>query len=109
MFGRQPFLIEVFIICHIITADSLGQIEMLEYIRFGHKYKDKKSSFSFVPMDVTLRDSDGNYLGTAYHPIIHLIGIISTIDKPDVQEVDHRLALEYVYQEMYHYDEGDKV
>jgi hypothetical protein len=41
------------------------QVEMLQYIRFGHKYKDKKSSFIFIPMDVTLRDQEGNYMGTA--------------------------------------------
>jgi hypothetical protein len=40
----------------------MDQLEMLEYIRFGHKYKDKKSSLVFTPYDVTLRDSEGNYL-----------------------------------------------
>jgi hypothetical protein len=56
-------------------------------------------------MDVTLRDQEGNYMGTAYHPIIHLIGTFNSIGAPDVQKVDQRLALDYVYHEMYHYDE----
>jgi hypothetical protein len=84
------------------------QIEMLEYIRFGHKYKDKKSSFTFVPMDVTLRDPEENYMGTAYCPVIHLIGTFSSIDAPDIQRIDQRLSLNYVFHEMYHYDEKNK-
>ena len=93
-----------------MTDDNkIDQVEMLQYIRFGHKYKDKKSSFIFVPMDVTLRDPEGNYMGTAYYPIIHLIGTFSSIDAPDIQKVDQRLTLDYVYHEMYHYDEKNKL
>lgn len=50
-----------------MTEDNkMNQIEMLQYIKVGHKYKDKKSSFTFVPMEVTLRDPEGNYMGTAF-------------------------------------------
>ena len=93
-----------------MTDDNkIDPVEMLQYIRFGHKYKDKKGSFIFIPMDVTLRDQEGNYMGTAYHPIIHLIGTFNSIGAPDVQKVDQRLALDYVYHEMYHYDEKNKL
>ena len=69
-----------------MTDDNkIDQVEMLQYIRFGHKYKDKKGSFIFIPMDVTLRDQEGNYMGTAYHPIIHLIGTFNSIGAPGVQ------------------------
>jgi hypothetical protein len=44
----------------------MDQLEMLEYNRFGHKYKGKKSFRVFTPYDVTLRDSEGNYMGTIY-------------------------------------------
>ena len=87
----------------------MDQLEMLEYIRFGHKYKDKKSSLVFTPYDVTLRDSEGNYMGTAYYPIIHLIGSISSIDSPGMKKPDQRFSLDYVYHQMYHYDEKEKL
>ena len=89
--------------------NKIDQMEMLQYIRFGHKYKDKNSSFVFTPYDVTLRDSEGNYMGTVYYPIFHLIGTVSSIDTPEMQEVNQRLTLDYVYQEMYHYDEDNKI
>ena len=93
-----------------MTDDNkIDQVEMLQYIRFGHKYKDKKTSFIFIPMDVTLRDPEGNYMGNAYHPIIHLIGTFNSIGAPGVQKVDQRLTLDYVYYEMYHYDEKNKL
>ena len=89
--------------------NKIDQMEMLQYIRFGHKYKDKKSSFVFTPYDVILRDTGGNYMGTAYYPIVHLIGTVSSINTPDKQEVKQRLTLDYVFQEMYHYDEDNKI
>ena len=93
-----------------MTDDNkIDQVEMLQYIRFGHKYKGKNEPFLFTPYDVTLRDTDGNYMGTAYHPVIHLIGTVSSIDMPNIQKVNQRLSLDYVYHEMYHYDEEDKL
>jgi hypothetical protein len=93
-----------------MTDDNkIDPVEMLQYIRFGHKYKDKKGSFIFIPMDVTLRDQEGNYMGTAYHLIIHLIGTFNSVGAPGVQKVDQRLALDYVYHQMYHYDEKNKL
>jgi hypothetical protein len=59
--------------------NKMDHMEMLQYIRFGHKYKDKNSSFIFTPYDVTLRDSEGNYMGNAYYPIIHLIGTLALL------------------------------
>lgn len=62
-----------------MTEDNkMNQIEMLQYIKVGHKYKGKKSSFTFVPMEVTLRDPEGNYMGTAFYAVIHLIGAFSS-------------------------------
>jgi hypothetical protein len=63
----------------------------------------------FTPYDVTLRDSEGNYMRTVYYPIIHLIGSISSIDSPGIKKPDQRLALDYVYHQMYHYDEKEKL
>jgi hypothetical protein len=48
-------------------------------------------------------------MGTAYYPIVHLIGTVSSINTPDKQEVNQRLTLDYAYQEMYHYDEDNKI
>jgi hypothetical protein len=48
-------------------------------------------------------------MGTAYYPIVHLIGTVSSITTPDKREVNQRLTLDYVYQEMYHYDEDNKI
>jgi hypothetical protein len=47
--------------------------------------------------------------GAAYHPIIHLSGTFTSVGAPGVQKIDQRLALDYVYHEMYHYDEKNKL
>ena len=47
-------------------------------------------------------------MGTAYYPIIHLIGSISSLDLPGIKKPDQRFALDY-YHQMYHYDEKEKL
>jgi hypothetical protein len=53
---------------------------MLRHIKFGSKYKEIEGIFTFIPHDITVRDSEGNYMGT--------------------KEVNERLALDYVYHKM---------
>jgi hypothetical protein len=77
------------------------QIEMLRHIKFGHKYKDIEGIFTFIPYDVTIRDSDGNYMGTKDDAmaIFYLIGTFGSLDS-DVIRINERLALDYVYSKM---------
>ena len=43
------------------NENLMNQMEMLQYIKFEHKDKDKNSSV-FTPYDVTLRDSKSTIL-----------------------------------------------
>ena len=77
-----------------------SQIEMLRHIKFGNKYKDIEGIFTYIPYDVTVRDSEGNYIGTKDDlPIFHLIGTFGSLDS-DTIRVNERLALDYVYYKM---------
>lgn len=83
---------------HVIKNKS--QIEMLRHIKFGSKYKDIEGIFTFIPHDITVRDSEGNYMGTKDDlPIFHLIGTFGSLDSVAIK-VNERLALDYVYHKM---------
>ena len=76
------------------------QIEMLKHIKFGHRYKDIRGIFTFVPYDLTVRDPEGIYMGAKDDlPAFHLIGTFGSSDS-DIIKVNERLALAYVYYEM---------
>ena len=38
--------------------------DMLRHIKFGNKFKDIEGIFTYIPYDVTVRDSEGNYIGS---------------------------------------------
>ena len=87
------------IIYHRLVKNK-SQIEMLRHIKFGNKYKDIQGIFTFIPYDVTVRDSEGNYMGTKDDlPTFHLIGTFGSLDS-DAIKVNERLRLDYVYSKM---------
>ena len=68
------------------AVKNKSQIEMLRYIKFGNKYKDIQGIFTFIPYDVTVRDSEGNYMGKKDDlPVLHLIGTFGSLDSDAIK------------------------